>query len=265
VKFAHVPKEKLILRAQIRNHPPEYLRRLGESLLQCQLQPVGVLKDFTVIFGNGRVLAALEEPRITHLDAVILDEEISEREFLRRQAVENFVRNDLSNAEKCKICVSYAQSEPSMTLKEIAKDLGVDPSLVTRWMAWEKIIDPVRQALVADKLTLTGMYAISQLPAEEQEAALAVALNAPNAAAVARAVRKQRNGNGQSAVRMPKIKIPLANDAATGLVVVSGESIDLDDAETLLKEALKAVRSAKDKSLDCKTAQAVWRDVANAE
>lgn len=108
VRFVRVPKEKFILRPQNRTHSPEYLRRLADSLLLGQLQPVGILKDGSVIFGNGRVLAALLEPKIVDLWAVVLEEEISEREFLRRQAVENFVRNDLSNAEKCVICVNYA-------------------------------------------------------------------------------------------------------------------------------------------------------------
>jgi hypothetical protein len=70
---------------------------------------------------------------------------------------------------------------------------------------------------------------------------------------------------GDPPARTPKIKIPLANDFANGAVTVAGEeSIDLDDAESLLKEALKAVRAAGGKNLDCKTAQSVWRDMAKA-
>ena len=64
-----------------------------------------------------------------------------------------------------------------MALKEIAADLGVDGSMVTRWMAWEKVIEPVQQALAADKITLTALYSISQLPQEQQPAALDAALN----------------------------------------------------------------------------------------
>jgi len=250
IRFVRVSVQKLILRPQTRSHSPEYLRRLADSLLQGQLQPVGILKDGTVIFGNGRVLAARLEPKITDLWAVVLEEEISEREFLRRQAVENFVRNDLSNMEKCKICVNYAKSAPDMALKDIAADLGVDGSMVTRWLAWEKCIEAVRDALAADKITLTAMYSISQLPQEQQQAALDAALNGK---------KKPQKSNGS---RIPTIKIPLANDNATGLVTVAGDGLNWEDAENLLKEALKSVRAAKDKNLDPKTAQSFWRDVA---
>lgn len=71
MKFARVPKEKFVLRPQIRHHSPEYLRCLADSLLQRQLQPVGILKDYTVIWGNARVLASRLKPEITHLMAAI--------------------------------------------------------------------------------------------------------------------------------------------------------------------------------------------------
>lgn len=256
MKFEHVPKDKFVLRPQIRNHPQEYLRRLADSILQGQLQPVGALKDYTVNWGNGRVLAGRLEPRITHLWAVILDEEITEREFLRKKAVENFVRNELTNADKCKICVNYAQSEPSLTLKQIAGDLGVDPSLVTRWMAWEKVIEPVRQALAANKLTLTGMYAISQLPQEKQAAALATALAAPNAAAAARSVRRKQNGDAE-AVRLSRFKYPLPSGVE---ITVAGKELSISDLIEALAELTKEAKRASDQGLDIRTLVAVAKD-----
>jgi hypothetical protein len=252
MRYERVPIEQFRLRPQARNHPLEYLQRLVASLLLGQLQPVGCLKDFTVIWGNGRVLAARLDPKITHLYAVILEEEISEKEFFRKQAVENFVQNPLSNAEKCKICCSYIRNEPSMLLKDIARDLGVDAAMISKWRRWEECTQVVQAALEADKIPLQTMVSISQLPKDQQEAALNAYLNPQKPA-------KGSNGN-----RTPKIKIPLANDNATGMVTVSGNSIDWDDTENLLKEALKAVRAAKDKNLDTKTAQSVWRDMARA-
>lgn len=80
-----VPKDKPILRPQARQHDPEYLSRLADSLLKGQLQPIGLLPDYTLIWGNARVLAARMNPAITQI---------------------------------------------------IASDLGVDPSLVTRWMTY---------------------------------------------------------------------------------------------------------------------------------
>jgi ParB/RepB/Spo0J family partition protein len=239
------------------------LRALGKDLRVRQISSLVCLPDGTIVCGERRYRAAMLEG-LTELNVIIITDRITEAEFNRLQLVENLQRQDLSNAEKCLGCVKFARSNQGMNYKQIAEELHIDASMVTRWMAWERVIEPVQQALAANAITLQAMYAISQCPQEEQAVALASALAAPNAAAATRAVRKQRNGNGQATVRMPKIKIPLANDGGTGLVVVSGDGIDLDDAESLLKEALKAVRAAKDKNLDCKTAQAVWRDVAKA-
>ena len=58
VRHERVPKENFRLRPQTRTHSPEYLQRLAGSLLQVQLQPVGMLRDGTAIWGKGRVLAA---------------------------------------------------------------------------------------------------------------------------------------------------------------------------------------------------------------
>jgi hypothetical protein len=206
------------------------------------------------------VLAARLHPEITHLTAAVFDEPVTEREFQRMRFVENQLRSDLSNAEKAVNCLEYAKSEPSMTLKEIAADLNCDPGMVTRWMSWGRVIPEVQQALAADKITLTAMYSISQLPKEAQAVALDKALAAPNEAAAVRAV-KQR---AAPTVRLGKVKIPLATDAANGVVTVAGEALDWDDAEAILKEALRAVRAAKDKGLDYRTAQAMWRDMAKA-
>lgn len=260
-RYEQVAKELPRVRQQHRQHGSEYLSRLSENLAKGQLQPIGLLKDMTVIWGAGRVLAAQMNPVITHLTAAIFDEAVSEREFLRMRAVENFARNELSNAEKCKICIEYAKSEPSLTLKQIASDLGVDPSLVTRWMSWEKVIEPVRQALAENKLTLTGMYAISQLPLAEQAAGFAVALQAPNAAAVTRAVRKQRNGT--SKVRTARVKCPMKSG---GCVTLAGEGdgMTLDDVIEMLADLLKEARKANEQGLDSKTFQAVMRDKAKA-
>jgi len=262
VRYMTVPKDRAVLRPQARKHDPEYLSRLADSLLKGQLQPIGLLaKDYTVVWGNARVLAARTKSEITHLTAAIFEEEISEREFQRMRFIENQLRQELSNAEKCINAVEYTKSEPGMTLKAIAADLGCDPSLVTRWLAYEKVISPVRQALAANTLSLTGMYAISQLPQDQQAAALANALAAPNAAAVTRAVRKQRNGS--STVKTARVKCQMPSGV---LVTLAGEGdgLTLDDVIETLAELLKAARKANDEGLDSKTFSAVMRDKAKA-
>jgi hypothetical protein len=71
VRYEQVPKDRTILRPQQRQHSPEYLSRLADSLVRGQLQPIGHLKDYTVIWGNARVLTSRMKPEITHLMAAI--------------------------------------------------------------------------------------------------------------------------------------------------------------------------------------------------
>lgn len=256
--FDRVPKDRPILRPQVRQHAPENLARLADSLLKGQIQPIGLLKEFTVIWGTGRVLAARMKPEITHLTAAIFDEEISEREFQRMRFVENQLRQDLSNAEKCINAIEYAKSEPTMPLKQIAADLGVDASMVTRWLSWEKCIEPVRRAMAANQITLQAMYALSQLPQEEQAAALALALNAPNAAAAARAVRRQKNGEAE-AVRLSRFKYPLPSGVE---ITVAGKELSISDLIEALAELTKEAKRASDQGLDIRTLVAVAKDKA---
>lgn len=71
VRYERVPKDRPILRPQQQHHSPGYLSRLAESLLRVQPQPIGLLKDYTVIWGYARVPASRLKPEITHLMAAI--------------------------------------------------------------------------------------------------------------------------------------------------------------------------------------------------
>lgn len=250
LKFELVPTEKLILGQQIRQHPPEYLRRLHDSLRQGQLQPIGCLHDFTVTYGFGRVLAARLEPVIPDLYAAVTDKKISEREVLRQRAVENFVRSDATNAEKCRIAIEYAHSEPSLTLKQIAADLGVDPAMITKWRSYENCIEAVQQALADGKITLNTMYDLSKLPQEEQGAALVNYLNP---------TKGGRKLNGSS---ISRFKCALSN--CTVSLAYQDDSADMESIIETLAELLKSARKHKDQNLDAKTWERVLKDKAAA-
>jgi hypothetical protein len=150
-----------------------------------------------------------------------------------------------------------------MSNKQLADEvLDIDPATATKNLALFDCIQQVQDAAQAGAISLSGWYEISKAP--DQAAALAAALKGATRDQLQGESRRQRNGHPTPAVRLPRIKIPLATDTATGTVTLAGDGIDLEDAETLLKEAAKAVKAARDKNLDAKTAQAVWRDMAKA-
>jgi ParB/RepB/Spo0J family partition protein len=243
-----------------KNFDEASLRALGKDLRVRQISPLVCLPDGTIVSGERRYRAAILEG-LTELNVIIITDPITEAEFNRLQLVENLQRQDLSNAEKCAGCVKFARSNQGMNYKQIAEELHVDASMVTRWMAWERVIEPVQQALAANAITLQAMYAISQCAQAEQAAALASALAAPNAAAATRAVRRKTNGS--STVRTARVKCQMPSGV---LVTLAGEGdgLTLDDVEETLVALLKEVRKGKEQGLDSKTFSAVMRDKSKA-
>lgn len=241
----------------------EELRRLGKSLRKRQQVPLLILADGTVIDGNRRLAAARLEG-IEELDCIVISEDMTPAEIAQLQLISAVHRADLSAHDKAVAVRDIKAAYPGLTGKTLAEEvLHLDPAMVTKYLSLFDCIPAVQDAARAGNIGVTDWYAISRAP--DQEAALRQALNGATRADLEREGKRQRNGNGngQPTVRLPKIKIPLANDMATGKVTVEGDDLDLDATEALLKEAVKAVRAARDKNLDTKTAQAVWRDMAN--
>jgi hypothetical protein len=158
------------------------------------------------------------------------------------RATENLQRKDLTDPQTFKLCKELMELNPDWARQDLASHLNKSPSMVTHYLSPELLIPDALQAFLSGKFGFRKAYAISKTL--DQHAALAEILN----------------GSG----RLPRIKIPLAGDTGSGIVTIAGDNIDLDDAETLLKEALKAVRAAREKKLDTKTAQAVWKNMAKA-
>ncbi len=216
------------------------LRTLGKDLRVRQLQPLVCLSDGTIVCGERRYRAAVLEG-LTDLMVMIITDPLTEAEFNRLQLVENLQRLDLSNAEKCIGCVNYAHSNPSLTFKQIGADLGVDASMVTRWMSWERCIDLVQQALVCDSITLQTLYSISQLPPERQEGALSEAVNGKKPGG-----NGDGNGNGQSPRSRNKLLLPSGVE-----FTVAATEMTLERLQSSLRDLLRLTEEAKDIHILC--------------
>ena len=80
MKYEKLDKNKIKVRSkpQARQNLDESdLLGLADSLMAGQLQPIGVLSDYTLIWGERRLRAALLEKEITHLLAVVFDREVA--------------------------------------------------------------------------------------------------------------------------------------------------------------------------------------------
>lgn len=238
------------------------LSLLGDSLLITQWQPIviGPLIDgfHTVYDGNRRARAA-KMKGLTHLDAVQSDKEIDDAELCQGQLIASMHNVHLSLYEQFTGCLGWLQSKPGATMKDLAKAISRDPALITRLLSLNKCLPEVKEAAKAGKIGLSQWYQISQ--SADQLAALAMALTGATREQLAQA--NKAAPSGPPAEKTPKIKIPMAS----GIVTVAGEKggeIDYDGGEALLKEAIKALRTAKENNWSLKSAQNAWRDMASA-
>lgn len=235
------------------------LRQLGESLKKGQLRPIFVQPDGTIIAGE-RSWRAAKLADLPTLEAKIADRQLSESEVRIWQLVENMLRAGLTGYEQWTGCYELMCMNPAWQMKDLAENLSLDPSTVTRILSPSKCIEAVQDALKDGKIGISDCYAISKLPADTQAGLLALKLSGASRDQMERAGRRQRS-QATAAVRASKIRIALTSGAT---VTISGDEISLDDAIEAAKDALKEMTKGRDQGLDAKTLVAVCRDKAKA-
>jgi ParB family chromosome partitioning protein len=234
------------------------LRQLGESLKVRQLQPVTAKPDGTLLTGERRLRAA-QLVGLPSLMVIITEEPLTETEIKVMQLVENVQRAELTGAERWQASEELLSLNPGWTQNDLATHLHLSPGMVTRLVSPSKCISAVQQALLAGKVGITDCYAISKLPQDQQQEALALKLSGASRDAIEQHGRKQRNGNGTPAVRIDRVKFQMSGSAN---VTVAGNELSLDDVIEKLSELLKEAKKANDQGLDVKTLARMCADRA---
>jgi ParB family transcriptional regulator, chromosome partitioning protein len=196
---------------------------------------------------------------------IITDEELSESKIKAIQLTENIHRADLTGFEKWQACKELLELNPDWQLKDLAEYLHLDPSSVTRLMSPSRCTQVVQDALKEGKISISDCYAMSKLEAKDQFGLLVLKLSGKSRdvlEGVGRRMRRSEFGpDAPPAVRASKIKVPMVDGSA---VTVAGEDISLDNAISIMSDALKLMKAAAAKGLNAKTAMAYWKDVAAA-
>jgi len=239
--------------------------RLGNSLSKGQDYPILVMRhikltDCLVVSDGNRRLRAARRVGLKKLRAMMIDKKLTDVEIRLLQLRTDIHKKHLTAFERSMVAIGIAEANPGLTIKQLAELVEMEESLLWKYLQAKKLCPEAMQAYKDGTLALRAMVEVSKLPLEEQPAFM----KAGGTCDEMRAARIRRNGQAAPAVRTARSRIPLATEAATGTVTVAGEAIDLEDAENILKEALRAVRAAKDKGLNAATAQRVWREVAAA-
>lgn len=233
------------------------IRSLAESIRsEGLLQPPVVTEDLELAAGFRR-LAAMELLGWPECEVRVVPGPLTETKKRIIRLTENLQRADLTAPEKSLSMVGLMELNPGWTNKELAAHLHLDPSSVTRYLAYRDGTAELQKAYLSGQIDLTRMYATVKLPLVQQNEALALALTGASRDAIERAGRKARAA-GTPAVRMSKVKIAMPQGAS---VVVSGKELTMTDLVDLLGETLKEARKAAEQ-FDVKTFQAMMRDKA---
>lgn len=234
------------------------IRTLAESIQsEGLLQPPVVTEDLELAAGFRRV-AAMELLGWAECEVRVVHGPLTETKKRIIRLDENLLRADLTAPEKSLAMVGLLDLNPDWTNKELAAHAHVDPSSVTRYVAYRDGTPEVQKAYLSGQIDLTRMYAIVKLSLEKQNEALALALAGVGRDAIEQAGRKKRTA-ATSTVRLSRIKAMLPSGVC---IVASGESLTLDDLIESLGEAHREAKKAREQGLDARTFQAVLRDKA---
>ena len=244
--------------AQPRRHFDEdELRRLGESLKVCQLQPVLARPDGTLIAGERRVRAA-RLVGLAELQVLVTDEPLTDTQVRIAQLAENVHRADLRDAEKWKACAELLALNPGWTNRDLAAHLHLSEPTVTKYLSPSKCVPEVQAALEAGTLGITDVYTISRAGPDEQRDLLRLKLAGESRDALATRVKRQKAATAE-AVRVKRVACPLPSGVS---VVAAGRELSLDELIDSLGEAQKEARRAREQGLDIRTFSKVMADKA---
>lgn len=230
---------------------------LSQNLLaRGQLQDAAAIEDGRLIFGHGRWLAAMAAGLKT-LRVKIYPASLTDTEIKLIRAAENLHRKELTGQQKWLLCAELMSSNPTWQMKDLAEQLHLDPSMVTRLLSPSKCIPAWQDALADAKVGISDCYAASKLGETEQAELLRLKLSGASRDAIEQAGRKSRNSKA-TAIKLSRVKIAMPQGAS---VVVSGNELGMSEVVELLSETLKEARKAAEQ-FDVKTFQSMMRDKA---
>jgi ParB/RepB/Spo0J family partition protein len=233
------------------------LRALGESLRVRQNDPVQAKPDGTLIDGERRWRAGCLV-RLETLDAIITDAALTDSQVAMVRLTSFFHREDLTAYEKWQACKQLLELNPGWHAKDLAEQLHVDPSMVTRLLSPSKCIPAWQEALKEGRVGISDVYAASKLPESEQSGLLDLKLSGASRDTIERSGRTKRSA-GSSAVKVNRVKCLLPSGVQ---IVISGNGVSLDQSIEALTEAIKEMKRARELGYTSKTFAAAMKDKA---
>ena len=237
--------------------------KLAESIDSEGLLQAPIVTEHLELLAGFRRLAALERLGWTECEVRVIPGPVTETKKRVIRLTENIARADLEAGEKSLSMVGLLDLNPGWTHKELAAHLHLEPSSVTRYVAYRNGTPEVQKAYLSGEIDLTRMYAIVKLPPDKQNEALALGLSGASRDTIERVgqgSRKKKSAKDEAG-KTAKVHCLLP----TGVqITVSGKGLSLGTAIEALTDAIKEMRAAKANGYTAKTFAASMKDKAKA-
>jgi hypothetical protein len=222
----------------------EYLRNLGESVIQGQKTPLIVAPDMTILDGNGMHAGVMMIDPEFELECIMTDEEINSLDI---QVITSIKKQKLQPFELYSAIGQEEEKNPQSKLCELAARWGVTQGWLTQLRSLKDCIPPIYEAAEAGLIGPKDWYPLSQVDAAEQHRLWELRRNGTKREEIVRETRKRKNAQA-SAVKVQKVRIVLPGAA----VILSGKALDMSAVVELLEDCLKQAKRAAE-TYDVKT------------
>jgi len=234
------------------SHTEESIRQLAADIKKHGLLHPPVVTGKQLVAGMGRILAA-KMLGWDEIEVKIIEGPITVSDLRAITLCENLHRADLTGWEKWQALCELMCMHQGWQLKDLAGEVSLGQSLLTRYLSPSKCTAAWQEALKAGKVGISDCYAASKVPESEQAGLLALKLSGMSRDNLERHSRKQR---AKPSVKVSKVKIALPNKV---YVVLSGTNLAMMDVVDILSDALKQARKAAGQ-FDVKTWVSMMRD-----
>jgi len=225
----------------------EAIEQLAQSLKSAgQLAPIRVrwsepLEKWLIVAGERRWRAA-KQASLETIECYFYDHTLDDGEILRLQLVENLLRENLRPIEEAR-GFQRLMLLHSYTGKEVAAELSVPESKISRSLALLRLPDDVQQLVESGKVASRIAYEISKTakPAEQRRLAQRAANGQLKLGEATIAVRRKRRKAPVKKARGVKLTFPA--EEGWSVIVSCRRSGSYHEVEHALQQAMDEVQT----------------------
>jgi ParB family chromosome partitioning protein len=243
-----IPINDVFWPEQVRKHFDEAeIIKLSETITAHGiLEPIGVHQEgdrYIGEYGQRRWMAA-KRLGMTTIPAVVRDKPLSELQVKEIRLAENMARESLRPVELA-VGLEDAMKLGGYSAREMAKRVGLEPSVVSKTLSLLKLSEPIRRQIDAGAISAAHGYQLALEPDLQKREALAaqVASGELSRDALARQIRCGKK-SAQTEVATTHSRITARLPGGRSITILGGPT-SFDSAIETLKELLARLRTEK--------------------